>query len=132
VARQAGTPEAFPVKTKKLRRGRRSSALLWLRQDGQTWLVQRPPQGVWAGLWSLPEFESPAAAEAQTVGWAGRGEWLPSFKHVLTHFDWMLQPLAWTLPPGAAGPALANGRWFTALQAGDLGLPAPVRRLLVS
>ena len=42
VARAQGRPEAYPVKTRRLRRGRRSHALLWLQQGERLWLAQRP------------------------------------------------------------------------------------------
>ena len=148
-ARAAGRPEAYPVKTRRLRRGRRSHALLWLHRpsgaDCEHWLVQRPPRGVWAGLWSLPEFADAAAAEAAMAGRAGRGLWLPPLQHALTHFDWTLQVLRWQCPPVLAAhetagawpcagpveiePSGQHGRWFTTGQALALGLPAPVRKL---
>ncbi|RVU47317.1 A/G-specific adenine glycosylase [Rubrivivax rivuli] len=131
VAKAAGTPERFPVKTRKLKRSRRSHALLWLRQGGRLWLVQRPERGVWAGLWSLPEFEDAAALQALLAAAPGEGEWLPAIEHALTHFDWTLQPHVWTLPTGAALPAgLPPGRWVTEEEALAMGLPAPVRKLL--
>ena len=131
VARAAGAPERFPVKTRKLKRSRRSHALLGLRQGERLWLVQRPERGVWAGLWSLPEFEDAAALEALLSGAPGDGVWLPVIEHALTHFDWTLQPRVWTLPPGAALPeGLPPGRWVTEEEALAMGLPAPVRKLL--
>ncbi|MBK1715810.1 A/G-specific adenine glycosylase [Rubrivivax gelatinosus] len=138
IARAEGAPERYPVKTRTLRRGRRRHALLWLEQGERVRLVQRPETGVWAGLWSLPEYESAEALAALVAGWPGQGGWLAPFEHVLTHFDWTLEPLRWTLPPAqAAEPgtddveaALPPGRWFTRAEALALGLPAPVRRLL--
>jgi A/G-specific adenine glycosylase len=143
VARAEGRPEAYPVKTRKLKRGARSHALLWLmRGTGdahQVWLVQRPAQGVWAGLWTLPEYEDEAALDAATATWPGEGRWLPPFKHVLTHLDWMLQPCAWQLPDTPAPAALAAveaalpaGRWWTVTDALAAGLPAPIRKLLAA
>jgi A/G-specific adenine glycosylase len=130
VAQAAGTPEAFPVKTRRLKRSRRSNALLLLRRGGRLYLVQRPQRGVWAGLWSLPEFESAAALEAAVEGWPGAGAWLPNIETALTHFDWTLHTLGWTLPARARPPALPEGRWVSTEQALAMGLPAPVRRLL--
>ncbi len=130
VAHALGRPEAFPVKTRRLKRGRRSHALLWLRQGRRVYLVQRADTGVWAGLWSLPDCEDAAALDAMTSTWPGQGGWLPAFEHVLTHFDWTLQPLAWTLPPRARVSVLPPGRWFTVEEALGMGLPAPIRRLL--
>ena len=133
VARAEGAPERYPVKTKTLKRGARSHALLWLERGETLWLTQRPPQGVWAGLWSLPEYESAEALEILTAGWHGQGEWLPTIEHALTHFDWTLQPFRWALPsrPGrAVEAALPPGRWVTRDEALRMGLAAPVRKLL--
>jgi A/G-specific adenine glycosylase len=131
VAHAAGTPERFPVKTRRLKRGRRQHALLWLRRGERLLLVQRPQQGVWAGLWSLPEFDSAETLAAMTATWPGAGEWLSPIEHALTHFDWLLQPLVWTLPARARLPAaLPEGRWVSEEEALEMGLPAPVRRLL--
>ncbi|MDP3226154.1 MAG: NUDIX domain-containing protein, partial [Rubrivivax sp.] len=88
--------------------------------------------GVWAGLWTLPDYPSVTALEALTEPWPGQGEWLPTVQHTLTHFDWTLHPLRWQWGPGAAPqpPVLPPGRWCTLDEALALGLPAPVRRLL--
>ena len=91
--RASGEPERFPVKTRKLKRGKRAGVLLWLQHQGRVWLARRADSGVWAQLWSLPEFDTAATIERAVADWPGTLEWLPPFKHVLTHFDWMLQPL---------------------------------------
>jgi A/G-specific adenine glycosylase len=131
VARAQGRPEAYPVKTRRLKRGRRQHALLWLCQGRRVWLQQRPPRGIWAGLWSLPEAPRVEDWEARAAAWPGRGERLPAFVHVLTHLDWTLAPIRWTLPARAPAPDLP-GRWFRIDEALQLGLPAPIRRLLLS
>jgi len=131
VARRIGRTEAYPVKSRRVRRTRRAHALLWLSQGGRWWLTRRPEPGVWAGLWSLPEWTSAAALEALVRDWPGRGEWLPAVVHTLTHVDWTLEPLRWQLParaPARLTRALGDGRWFTPPEALALGLPAPVRR----
>ncbi len=139
VAHAQGRPEAYPVKTRKLRRGRRSNTWLWLNRPGQVWLLPRPQQGVWAGLWSLPEFESVAEASAALAALPGTPAELPTLVHTLTHFDWTLQPLRWPLParlPRAATAVLAErwpqGRWVPLDEALTLGIPAPLRRLITS
>ena len=138
VARQQGRPEAYPVKTRKLKRGRRHSAWLWLCQGHTLWLQRRPDSGVWAGLWSLPEWDSADGLLAAAADWPGQGRVLPEFKHVLTHLDWWLQPCRWQLPPdlpalalAAVEQALPAGRWVSTNDALAMGLPAPLRRLLL-
>jgi A/G-specific adenine glycosylase len=145
VARKAGQPEAYPVKTRKLKRSARAHALLWLQAGGAVWLVQRPPTGVWAGLWSLPEFDS---VEALQNWWQDVGDALspdlsvnvqvlPGIAHVLTHFDWQLSPVrVRLLALGAAGGQLLarkwpQGRWVALSDLAEMGLAAPVRKLLV-
>jgi A/G-specific adenine glycosylase len=138
VAAREGRPERYPVKTRKLKRGVREHVWLWLRWGERVWLVQRPDSGVWAGLWSLPEFDGTEALGEASAGWPGEGEALPSFTHVLTHLDWTLHPRRWTLPASTPSAqveriveAWPSGRWFTMDEALSAGLPAPLRKLLV-
>ena len=139
VAGRSGTPEHYPVKSRRLKRGTREHVWLWLRWRHQVWLVRRPDEGVWAGLWSLPEFDSMAALEAASAGWPGTPEPLTRFTHTLTHLDWTLHPLRWTLPARTGAQRVADllrrwpdGRWFTLDEALAAGLPAPLRKLLQS
>jgi A/G-specific adenine glycosylase len=136
-AAREGTQARYPVKTRKLKRGAREHVWLWLQWRDAVWLVQRPPTGVWAGLWSLPEFDSTISFEQACQGWPGSAEELPSFTHVLTHLDWRLHPLRWNLPARTAQARVAgitaawpSGRWFGLDEALAAGLPAPLRRLL--
>jgi len=137
VARAEGRPEAYPVKARKLKRSARAHLLLWLDWGDRVWLVQRAQTGVWAGLWSLPEFDTEAALWGLCDGWPGDGRLLPPVVHVLTHLDWTLQPCHWRLP-GSLGDAqrqaieaaLPPGRWVARGDALALGLAAPIRRWL--
>jgi A/G-specific adenine glycosylase len=134
VANADNLQQHFPIKSKRLKRGQRSNALLLLRQAEKLWLVQRPDKGVWASLWSLPEFADVASLNAATAAWPGQGEWQVPFSHALTHFDWRLQVLLWQLPEKKklTLKALGAGRWVTQDQALLMSLPAPVRRLLLT
>jgi A/G-specific adenine glycosylase len=138
-ARRAGTQDKFPIKTRKLKRGQRENAWLLLMRGDELWLCQRPETGVWAGLWSLPEFESPEALQQLGATWPGTASALPSFKHVLTHLDWTLHPLRHTLPTKTSKKQLAeitatlpSGGWYGLDEALAMGLPAPLRKLLKS
>jgi A/G-specific adenine glycosylase len=138
-AAQTQMQTRYPIKTRKLKRSQRENAWLWLQWQAQVWLVQRPTTGIWAGLWSLPEFETRTTVQTTSSLWPGQGEWLPSFTHTLTHLDWTLHPLRWVLPdhtPPAQHQTLQQawptGRWFTQKEALASGLPAPVRQLLAA
>lgn len=130
VARRDGNPQDYPVKTRKLKR---SSQTLWLlraqNREGATWLERRPPQGIWAGLYCLPVFESRDALQACLPANA-RSRLLEGepFLHVLTHKDLHLHPVAIEL---ASTPPRTEGAWFSASEMHRLGLPAPIRKLLL-
>ncbi len=127
-----GKPESFPVKTRKLKRSRRSNALLWLECGSSIWLTQRPTQGVWAGLWTMPLFDNVDELLALAAEWPGSCDVMPAFKHALTHFDWTLQPVRHVLPARGNKDKLrlSQGQWHARADLAALGLPAPIRKLL--
>ncbi|RZJ25048.1 MAG: A/G-specific adenine glycosylase [Haliea sp.] len=131
-ARLEGAPERYPVKTRKLKRSAQS---LWLLRahgrDDAVWLEKRPAPGVWGGLYCLPVFDSrEALAEALPENArAGLVDGTP-FVHVLTHKDLTLHPVAARLSQRAL--QRPDGAWFAADAWPQLGLPAPVRKLLSS
>jgi A/G-specific adenine glycosylase len=131
-ARAKGHPERYPVKSRKLVRGRRENALLWLTHGDDVWLTQRPPTGVWAGLWSFPEFDGWQELAAWTQQWPGDTRALGTIEHTLTHFDWVLHPVRHDLARRSRDieTALPAGRWLARADALALGLPAPIRKLL--
>jgi A/G-specific adenine glycosylase len=138
-AAAAGTQTRYPIKSRSLKRGRREHVWLRLEWRGRLWLVQRPERGVWAGLWSLPEFDSQAEFARASTGWPGGGEAGTTLTHSLTHFDWTLHPVRWALPHRSAAARVQaivgqwpTGRWFTLDEAIRLGLPAPLRKLLAA
>jgi A/G-specific adenine glycosylase len=128
-AAREGRPEAYPVKTRKLKRTAESLWLLHAQAgDGSVWLQKRPTPGVWAGLYCLPVFGSRDALE-EALPQPARGRLLDvePFVHVLTHKDLHLHPVQAVLPQGCG---VGEGAWFGAREWPGLGLPAPVRRLL--
>ena len=134
-ARNGGDPQRLPQrKPKTAARQRRHTVMLWLRNraDGTLWLERRPPQGIWPGLWSLPEFAGrpQALAFAARLGAVVAQRELPAFAHAFTHFDLTAQPLQIDVEPAttAAEPA---GQWIAPQAAAALALPAPVRALLL-
>lgn len=129
VAAKEGRPEAYPVKTRKLKR---SAESLWLLHaqagDGSVWLQKRPTPGVWAGLYCLPVFGSRDALEEILPKTARRQlREVEPFVHVLTHKDLHLHPVQAVVSAEWSG---AEGAWFKAAEWPGLGLPAPVRRFL--
>ncbi len=137
-----GDSARYPVKSRRLVRTARESLWLDLRWKGRIFLVQRPATGIWAGLWSLPEFDTRAAFDAVGATWPGQespaSAW-PAFTHVLTHLDWRLVPVRWELAARTSAARVAsltsawpNGAWYTPDEALALGLPSPLRKRLAA
>jgi len=123
----AGTPEDFPVKTRKTgEKPTRDVALLWLTCGEHVLLEKRPDTGIWGGLWCLP-------TDVDLSGKLGFGTPLAmaSFAHELTHFRMHITP--WRLhcqtPP--TGTTLGERQqWVARSDLSAYGLPKPVRALL--
>ena len=131
VARQQGQSDRFPVKTRKLKRSSQSIWLLWAQtEDADVWFSKRPSPGVWAGLYCFPLFDSrEALAAAVPVHCRAALQDEPVFTHVLTHKDLYLHPVQVEL--SAVTMDSSDGAWFSAQAWQGLGLPAPIRKLLV-
>jgi len=130
VARAQGDPTRYPVRTRKLRR---STDSLWLLRaqtaSGAVWLQKRARTGIWASLYCLPvfpDFDELQAALPARCNWHER----PSFRHVLTHKDLYLHPVQVNI--AATQRLSCEGEWVAAGEWAQLGLPAPIRKLLES
>jgi len=127
-------PEKYPGKKPKKTLPEKAVRMLLLENpDGAIWLEQRPAQGIWGGLWSLPEI----AIDADHRDWlAHRGlkaaqteQWTP-LRHTFSHFHLDIHPLRITLKKPKTGVAEAGGLWYNVTQPQALGLAAPVTKLL--
>ena len=114
----------------------RSTVMLILRDADQRVLLQRRgAQGVWSGLWSLPEAEDADGAwrEAQQRAQIDDAQSLTPFVHVFSHYRLHIQPLLFDgATPAHAIADNADLRWCTTAELPSLGLPAPVRTLLLA
>jgi len=113
----------------------RQCIVLLLRDScGRVLLQRRPPVGVWAGLWSLPEAADEESARAWFKTHVGQPynalAPLASIAHGFTHYRLTLQPMR--LDDARLKPRVAEDtlRWVARDDLRDLGLPAPIRRLL--
>ena len=110
--------------------------LLLIERAGEFLLEKRPAQGVWGGLWSLPEcaLDDDVLAVVQ-ARFGAQGELrdaLPPVVHGFTHFALTLHPqrlAASTWPPQAQAPGML---WLAPAEMAHAALPAPIRKLLRS
>jgi A/G-specific adenine glycosylase len=114
----------------------RDTVMLILRDARRRVLLERRgPQGVWSGLWSLPEAADPGSAwqVAQRHARIDDAQSLPPFIHVFSHYRLHIEPLLFDGATAARGIAdNPQLRWCSADELTALGLPAPVRTLLSS
>ena len=113
----------------------RATVMLILRdRHGRVLLERRGPQGVWSGLWSLPEASDPDGAWriAQQHAQIDDVQALAPFTHVFSHYRLDIEPLLFDRATAQRGIAdNPQLRWCSASELGALGLPAPVRNLLL-
>jgi A/G-specific adenine glycosylase len=134
VARRDGLTAQLPSPRPRRAIPQRDTVMLVLRDaHGRVLLERRGPQGVWSGLWSLPEAgdTDDAWRVAQRHARIDDAQALAPFVHVFSHYRLKVEPLLFdgaTAHPGIAD----NGdlRWCDADESAALGLPAPVRSLL--
>ncbi len=113
----------------------RATTMLIVRDDDRRVLLERrPPTGVWASLWSLPEIGGDESAEDALDNRfnliARERTKLSSFVHTFSHYRLQVSPLLLDAAGGHDRIADAGHGWFRFDQLVDVGLPAPVRKLL--
>jgi A/G-specific adenine glycosylase len=128
--RVADFPGRRPARTKPARRTHMALAL-W---DGCVYLERRAGDGIWGGLFSLPEF----AAEDDILAWCERTlaaralaveRWEP-LRHSFSHYDLDITPVAVRLDAPAALADTDAAVWYRVGEAPRFGIAAPVLRLI--
>lgn len=113
----------------------RSTVMLVLRDAQRRVLLERRgPAGVWPGLWSLPEASDSDSAWsiAQKFARIDDAQALASFVHVFSHYRLDIEPLLFEDAIAHRGVAdNPQQRWCSPDELATLGLPAPVRELLL-
>ena len=138
VALKEGRVDSLPeTKPGKPLPERRTIMLVLRDENGDVLLARRPPSGVWSGMWSLPEVADHDAArlfvEAQARVDFEANTPLALIEHTFSHYRLHIAPLLWQ----GAKPALRLGdsdqfRWQPLATLNEVGLPAPVKKLLAT
>jgi A/G-specific adenine glycosylase len=110
------------------------SVQVLLLHDGEHWLLeQRPPQGIWGGLLSLPEVAVGDDASSRLLALAGA---IPALRplaplqHNFTHFQLTLQPLLATVKTQHRIGEADCYRWLRTEELADAALPTPIRKIM--
>jgi len=102
-------------------------------------LEKRPGTGIWGGLWSFPECDNQAQVETRLQALTGLlssaappYQQLPDLQHSFTHFQLDITPLLFRLPAVTQISDDSGRRWQPLAHHEGIGLPAPVKQLLLS
>ncbi len=137
LAHRQGNPSAYPGKAPRKKLPERAVFMLVLTNpDNEILLEKRPATGIWGGLWSLPEGEE---AQVLAENWGRKlgqaltvnGTGTP-IRHTFSHFHLDISPLYLRVRPEAAAAVMEPGGavWYKTDLCDQLGLPAPIKRLL--
>jgi A/G-specific adenine glycosylase len=131
VAALEGRQHSLPTPRTKRVLPTRETRLLVCVDNSHVLLTLRPSPGIWGGLWSLPECSintDPTLAASALGLTATKHLALATFEHVFTHFRLRIEP--WLLSVPMRHQAQAPMRWIAHNSLDQVGLPAPVKKLL--
>jgi len=137
-ARRAGAQARLPAPRPRRATPRRETAFLVLRDPGGALLLERrPPTGIWGGLWCFPECDPAANVAAICRSRYGVRPVaiteLAPIAHGFTHFRLDVHPVLVEIGGESAAAAVADSgelRWVPPHAVADIGLAAPVKRLI--
>ncbi|WP_286807060.1 MULTISPECIES: A/G-specific adenine glycosylase [unclassified Marinimicrobium] len=134
IARAQGNPTDYPGKKPKKDKPVKAVQFLMLRNPaGDILLQQRPPQGIWGGLWGFPELAREKDAQVHVQDHYGevvdREIW-DSYRHTFSHYHLDITPVLLQLArePDRVGERAQT--WYRLDRPEALGLAAPVKKLL--
>lgn len=135
-AHKTGTETVYPEsKPKQIKPERAVRMLMVVNQFGEVLLEKRPPAGIWGGLWGLLEIPVEDELKATTYKKTGLEleefeEW-STFRHTFSHYHLDITPIK-SFVQGQAESVNDGDRWhwFQPDQPSELGLAAPVKKLL--
>ena len=96
LARKHGTVEELPVKAPKKARKIENRTVLVIQDGAATAIRRRPPEGLLAGLYEIPNVEGhltqkEALTQVKNIGLEPlRIEPLPDARHVFSHIEWRM------------------------------------------
>lgn len=135
IARAQGNMEDYPGKKPKKEKPIKAVQFLMMRNPaGDILLQQRPSQGIWGGLWGFPELPLEQMPEAFIenhfgVGVVEQQTW-DTYRHTFSHYHLDITPVLLQLEREPERIAEAGSLWYRLDQPSEVGLAAPVKKLL--
>ncbi|ELR65311.1 A/G-specific adenine glycosylase [Photobacterium marinum] len=104
----------------------------------EIWLEQRPPAGIWGGLWCFPQHDHHdlSGIVEQRLGTkveVNQPEQLGAFRHTFSHYHLDIVPMLFRLDnmPDMIRES-GKGQWYNLNNPAKIGLAAPVQQILDS
>ncbi|CAH0527014.1 A/G-specific adenine glycosylase [Vibrio hippocampi] len=136
VANKQGNPLDYPGKKPKKQKPEKETWFVIIKYQQQVFLAQRPPTGIWGGLFCFPESASSDISSSladlgvreqdicsQQIGIA--------FRHTFSHYHLDITPFVVTVD---RQPTMvmeqSKGLWYNINQPDKVGLAAPVKQLI--
>lgn len=135
-AQKEGKQAEFPgSKPKKVLPNKETVFAIIENNKGEVLLEQRPPSGIWGGLWCFPEFssnEKVATEIKKKFGFNIKHQTeRESFQHTFSHFHLKIKPVHIRLEGKMSKlNDAALSTWLNPAKDSSLGFPAPVVSIL--
>lgn len=137
VARREGRVAELPTPKPGKTPPQKYAHVLWAENaQGRILMLRRPPTGIWASLWTLPQADDAQAArgwfDEHLSGDYAAAQSLPPIDHAFSHYKLQLQPLR---VRAEARDRIGDNdglRWVAREELTSLGIPAPIRKLLTN
>lgn len=118
----------YPAPKPKRQQAARSWQFIWDLQDGSLLLEQRPSEGIWGGLWCLPQWQTATnMVESATHEVKLHGEFLHTFTHFKLHGSVYetkrIKQADWHFPT-------SSKLYVPLAKLAELGLPAPIKQYI--
>ncbi|RLV61472.1 adenine DNA glycosylase [Parashewanella curva] len=134
-----GNQTDYPSKKPKTEKPVKTTHFLVLKQNGKVLLKQRPPKGIWGGLWCFPEFETATELEQYLLSNKISTDnvlYLSGFRHTFSHYHLDISASLVDLNDNnhqVNEPLVSNSYselWFNLNQPEKVGLAAATEKIL--
>ncbi len=136
MARAADAIGDYPGRKPRKSKPLRETTMVLAVSGSDIYLERRPPDGIWGGLWSLPEL-----ADGKVADWCGERldvaalelETWATLRHSFSHYDLDIRPVVVHIDaPSRKVADDGDAKWHPLDAAPPGGIAAPVRKLIES
>lgn len=135
LAFKMGAQTTYPSAKPKKDRPIKSTTMVLIKDaHDQVLLYQRPPVGIWGGLWAFPECSNKDinswAKSELGLNIRTKSAW-PELRHQFSHFELRIKPVPAQLMGRNNGVMEGEGWvWYKLRQPSERGLATPIKKLL--